>query len=124
CPAAVSVTGIGDLNLCPAQEYRCGHVLINVPDSGRPTSHSFTGDANHNASSDSKTYIIAKAESATVVTVAGGVSFTYDGLSHPAAVAMTRIDGLNDSMASVYICGHVPINFADSGCTASHSFTG
>src|SRR5438046_8385690 len=84
----------------------------------------FASDTNHNGSSDTKTYIIAKAKSATAVTVAGGVSFTYDGLSHPATVAVTGIGGLNDSPAPVYSCGHAPINFADSGCTASYSFAG
>src|SRR5438128_10734800 len=66
--------------------------------------------------------MLSTAESATAVTVAGGVSFTYDGLSHPATVAVTGIGGLNDSPAPVYSCGHAPINFADSGCTASYSF--
>src|SRR5207249_4996959 len=102
--------------------YSCGHAPINFADSGCTASYSFAGDANHNGSSDTKTYIIAKAESATAVTVAGGVSFTYDGLSHPATVAVTGIGGLNDSPAPVYSCGHAPINFADSGCTASYSF--
>src|SRR5437773_9106947 len=69
-------------------------------------------------------YIVAKVERATAVTVAGGVSFIYDGLSHPATVAVTGIGGLNDSPAPVYSCGHAPINFADSGCTASYSFAG
>src|SRR5207248_4439285 len=90
---------------------------INFADSGCTASYSFAGDTNHNGSSDTKTYIIAKAESATAVTVAGGVSFTYDGLSHPATVAVTGIGGLNDSPAPVYSCGHAPINFADSDCT-------
>src|SRR5207248_9869148 len=86
--------------------------------------NSYPEDVNLNRGSGTKTYIIAKAERATAVTVAGGVSFTYDGLSHPATVAVTGIGGLNDSPAPVYSCGHAPINFADSGCTASYSFAG
>src|SRR5207247_1953672 len=101
-PATVAVTGIGGLNDSPAPVYSCGHAPINFADSGCTASYSFAGDANHNGSSDTKTYIIAKAESATAVTVAGGVSFTYDGLSHPATVAVTGIGGLNDRPAPVY----------------------
>src|SRR5207248_6265473 len=101
-----------------------GHAPINLADSCCAARSSFASDANHNGSSDTKTYIIAKAEGETAVPVAGGVSFTYDGLSHPATVAVTGIGGLNDSPAPVYSCGHAPINFADSGCTASYSFAG
>src|SRR5258705_13307357 len=56
-----------------------------------------TGDDNHKTSSEAKTYTIAKADSSTVVSVAGGESFTYDGLAHPATVAVTGVGGLNQS---------------------------
>src|SRR5438128_7292186 len=123
-PATVAVTGIGGLNDSPAPVYSCGHAPINFRSEERRVGKECAGDTNHNGSSDTKTYIIAKAESATAVTVAGGVSFTYDGLSHPATGALIEIGDLNDSPAPVYSCGHAPINFADSGCTASYSFAG
>ena len=123
-PATVAVTGVGGLNQSPAPVYSCGHAPINVLDSGCTASYSFAGDDNHKPSSDSKTYTIAKADSSTVVSVAGGESFTYDGLAHPATVAVTGVGGLNQSPAPVYSCGHAPINVLDSGCTASYSFAG
>src|SRR5207244_13401254 len=83
-----------------------------------------SSDVNYTDASGTGVLTINKASSTTAVTVAGGVSFTYDGLSHPATVAVTGIGGLNDSPAPVYSCGHAPINFADSGCTASYSFAG
>ena len=123
-PATASVTGVGGLNLSPAPVYSCGHVPMDVADSGCVASYSYTGDANHNPSSDSKTYTIIKADSVTTVTVAGGVSFTYDGLGHPATASVTGVGGLNLSPAPVYSCGHVPMDVADSGCVASYSYTG
>src|SRR5439155_892365 len=83
-----------------------------------------SSDGNYTDASGTGVLTINKASSTTAVTVAGGVSFTYDGLSYPATVAVTGIGGLNDSPAPVYSCGHAPINFADSGCTASYSFAG
>src|SRR5204863_2952368 len=97
---------------------------INFADSGCTASYSFSQEENDNRSLYMNAYHTCDPPSATAVTVAGGVSFTYDGLSHPATVAVTGIGGLNDSPAPVYSCGHAPINFADSGCTASYSFAG
>src|SRR5439155_391953 len=85
----------------------------------------YAGDANYNQKqSAAAALIINKADSATVVTVAGGVSFTYDGNAHPATVAVTGAGGLSLTPAVVYSCGHTPLNVADSGCTASYTFTG
>src|SRR5258708_31471633 len=72
----------------------------------------------------SKTYTIAKADSSTLVSVAGGESFTYDGLAHPATVAVTGVGGLSLAPAPVYTCGHAPLNVLDAGCTASYNFPG
>jgi len=123
-PATVSVTGAGGLNLMPAPTYSCGHAPVDVLESACIASYNYAGDNNHNGSSDSKTYTIAKASSTTVVAVAGGESFTYDGNAHPAMVAVTRVGGLNLTPAPVYSCGHVPIDVADSGCIASYNYSG
>src|SRR5436309_4973906 len=118
--ASSSVACFAGLNDSPAPVYSCGHAPINFADSGCTASYSFAGDANHNGSSDTKTYIIAKAESATAVTVAGGVSFTYDGLSHPATVAVTGIGGLNDSPAPERRSTHLNTNHANTWYAASY----
>ena len=59
-----------------------------------------------------------------MVSVAGGVTFTYDATAHPATVSVTGAGGLSLTPDPVYSCGHAPINVADSGCTASYSFAG
>jgi Big-like domain-containing protein/MBG domain-containing protein/Kelch motif protein len=203
-PATVSVTGAGGLNLTPDPVYSCGHAPINVSDSGCTASYNYAGDANHNPSSDSKTYtinkatplvtvsggpftydgsahaatitvtgvggatvsgssavtynglatvptnagtyavavtftsadgnydnasgsgsiLVNKANSTTVVSVAGGVTFTYDGNAHPATVSVTGAGGLSLTPDPVYSCGHAPINVSDSGCTASYNYAG
>src|SRR5207237_8958256 len=83
------------------------------------------GDANYNPKqSASVPLIIQKADSTTVVTVAGGVSFTYDGNAHAATVSVTGAGGLNLTPLPVYSCSHPPIDVVDSGCTASYSYTG
>jgi MBG domain-containing protein/Kelch motif protein len=203
-PAAVSVTGTGGLGLTPDPVYSCGHAPINVADSGCTASYSFTGDDNHNPSSDSKIYTIGKAtplvtvsggpftfdgnshgatvavtgvggaavsgtasvlysgsstlplhagsypvavtftsadnnydnasgsgailinqaSSTTVVSVAGGTSFVYDGNVHPATVTVTGVGGLSLTPSPIYSCGHAPVNVADSGCVASYTYAG
>jgi hypothetical protein len=75
-PATVTVIGAGGLNLTPAPEYSCGHVPKDAADTGCVASYTFDGDANHLASSDSKTYAIAKAVATCTIT---GYSVIYDG---------------------------------------------
>jgi N-acetylneuraminic acid mutarotase len=123
-PATVSVTGVGGLNLTPAPTYSCGHAPVDVADAGCIASYNYIGDANHNGSSDSKTYTIARATSTTVVTVTGGENFTYDGNTHPATVSVTGVGGLSLTPAPSYSCGHVPIDVTDSGCIASYNYAG
>src|SRR5439155_441356 len=80
----------------------------------------YAGDGNYNPKQSAAAALtINKADSTTVVTVAGGVSFTYDGNTHPATVSVTGAGGLSLTPVPVYSCGHEPIDVADSGCTAS-----
>ena len=123
-PATVSVTGVGGLNLTPAPVYSCGHAPIDVADSGCAASYTYAGDANYAGSTASVTYTINQAPSTTVVTVAGGATFPYDGNAHPATVSVTGVGGLNLTPAPVYSCGHAPIDVADSGCAASYTYAG
>jgi hypothetical protein len=57
---------------------------------------SFTSsDQNYANATGSGTLIINKADSITLVSVAGGVTFTYDATAHPATVAVTGAGGLS-----------------------------
>jgi hypothetical protein len=89
-PATVSVTGAGGLSLTPDPVYSCGHAPINVSDSGCTASYNFSGDENHNPSSDSRMFTITKAT--PLVSVSGG-PFTFDGNSHPATIVVTGVGG-------------------------------
>src|ERR1051325_1616520 len=72
-PCTVAVTGAGGLNEAPAASYS------NNTDAGTATaSYTFTGDANHDGSADSKTFEILKAGSSTAVSCPAG-PYTYSG---------------------------------------------
>ena len=101
-PAIVSVTGIGDLNLTPAPVYSCGHAPVAVADSGCTVSYTYAGDRNHEGSSGSVTYTIAKAPSTTTVTASDA---TYDGNPHGGTAVATGVGGLNQSLTLTY-SGH------------------
>ena len=125
------VTGVGGLNQALTVYYAGTGSTVYPSSTIAPTnagdysaSASFAGDANHNGSSDSKNFTINKAASITTVTVAGGVSFPYDGNSHPATVSVTGVGGLSLTPAPLYSCGHAPIDVADTGCTASYTYAG
>ena len=55
------MTGAGGLNLAPAPVYSCGHVPVDVADSGCTASYTYPGDANHEGSFASVTYTINQA---------------------------------------------------------------
>src|SRR5207248_5977296 len=58
-------------------------------------SYTFTGDANHSGSSDSKNFSIGQASSTTVVTCPAS-SLTYTGVAlEPCTVAVTGVGGLS-----------------------------
>ena len=113
-PATVTVTGVGGLNLTPTAVY------VNNVNAGTATaSYSFDGDSNYEASSDSQNFVIGKASTTTVVTIASG-PFTYTGLAQtPATVTVTGAGGLNLTPTAVYA------NNINAGtATASYSFDG
>jgi hypothetical protein len=79
-PCMVSVSGAGGLNLTPAANYSNN---INV---GTATaSYTFAETANHEGSSDSKTFEITKAP---VTTTAGSGSAIYDGTTRSPSACM------------------------------------
>ncbi|PJJ07689.1 hypothetical protein CLU83_0885 [Flavobacterium sp. 1] len=110
-PATVSVTGAGGLNLAPTASYNS-----NTNAGTASAGYTFAGDANHDGSSDSKTFEIGKASSTTVVTINGG-PFTYTGAAiEPATVSVTGAGGLNLAPTASYGSN------TDAG-TASASYT-
>lgn len=95
-PATVLVTGAGGLNLTPAPEYTgsCTAAPVNVTETPCTASYTYTGDANHTGSSDSKTITITPA-SATVVL--SNLNHVHDG-SQKFATATTDPVGLSVSI--------------------------
>src|SRR5204863_123490 len=71
-PCSVTVTG-ASLSLTPAVSYS-----NNVAAGTATASYSFTGDDNHASSADSKTFVIGKSASQTVVSCTAG-PFSYTG---------------------------------------------
>lgn len=84
-PCTVSVTGAGSLSLTPDPVYSNN---TNAGTAG--ASYTFAGDANHNGSSDSKNFNIAKADATINVT---GFTGTYDSLTHGATGTATGVLG-------------------------------
>src|SRR6185369_3297500 len=127
---SATATGVKGENLTPvnvAYKDSLNNLLISAPvDAGNYlVSARFAGNDNYNQKqSAAEPLIINKADTTTVVTVAGGTSFTYDGDPHPATVLVTGAGGLNLTPSPVYSCGHAPINIVDSGCTASYNYAG
>jgi hypothetical protein len=85
-PCAATVTGAGGLNQSVSVDY-----TDNVNAGTATARANFAGDANHNASGDSRTFVISKA-SATI-TLNGLGSFIYDGTAKT-ATATTAPAGL------------------------------
>ena len=87
-PCMVSVTG-GGLNLTPSAVYS-----DNINAGTATASYTFAGDGNHTGSSDSETFTIGKAASATAVTCPPSV--TYDGSPQtPCSVHVSGAGGLS-----------------------------
>ena len=113
-PCSANVTGAGGLNLVLTVNY-----TDNTNAGTATASASYAGDANHTASSDSKTFTIDKAASVTTVTCAAG-PFTYNGTAQePCSANVTGAGGLNQSLT---------VNYTDNlnagTATASASYAG
>jgi hypothetical protein len=124
--ATIAVTGVGGVSVSGSSAVTYNGVATVPTNAGTyAVSVSFTSsDPNYANATGSGTLIINKGDSTTVVSVAGGVTFTYDAAAHPATVSVTGAGGLSLTPDPVYSCGHAPINVADSGCTASYNFAG
>ncbi len=123
--ASATVTGVGGVNQVLTVSYNGDCVNVTVAN-GCTATATFTGDANHDGSSDSKSITIGKASSTTTV---NGGTFTYDGNAHPATVSVTGVGGLNLTPMPTYTggCAAAPVNVAETqptACTASYIYAG
>lgn len=112
-PCNASVSGAGGLSQGLSVSY-----ANNVNAGTATASASYAGDANHDASSDSKTFQIAQASSTTVVTCPSSV--TYNGSAQtPCSATVTGAGGLSQSLTVSYS------NNTNAGtASASASFPG
>ena len=95
-PCSVSVTDAGGLNLTPAPVY-----ADNTNAGTASASYTYTGDANHTGSADSKTFTIDKAPSSTTINCPTNVTYTGTALT-PCSATATGAGGLSVSVPVVY----------------------
>ncbi len=107
-PATVSVTGAGGLSLTPAPVY-----ASNINAGTASASYNFTGDANHEASSDSKNFTIGKANATIVVTP---YSVTYNASAHTATGTATGVS--SEALAGLDLSGTTHTNAGTYGSDA------
>lgn len=117
-PCSASVTGAGGLNESLTVNYTNN---TNVGTAG--ASATYTGDDNHTSSSDSKSFDITQASSATVVTCPASV--VYTGVAQtPCSVSVTGAGGLSLTPDPVYadntIVGTASASYTYGG-DANHS---
>ena len=116
-PCTVTVTGAGGLSLTPTPTYSANTAVGTAT-----AAYSYAGDANHGASSDSKTFEILGSGSTTVVTFEPG-PYTYRGTAFTATAVVTGTGGLNQPVPVVLSGDCVNVTTAD-GCTATATFAG
>src|SRR5947208_12973190 len=81
-PCSATVTGAGGLSLAPTPSYSG-----NTNAGTATASYTFSGDANHTRSSDSKTFTIGQASATTEASFEAG-PYTYRGSAFTATVAV------------------------------------
>jgi hypothetical protein len=112
-PCAAAVTGAGGLNTSAQVSY-----ADNTGAGTATASASYAGDDNHEASSDSKQFSIARAASTVTLTCPAGV--TYDGSAQtPCSASVSGAGGLSQTLTVNYL------NNVNAGtATASASYGG
>src|SRR5207247_2267023 len=119
-PCSATVTGVGGLSLTPTPSYGGNTNAVTAT-----ASYTFSGDANHTGSSDSKTFTIAKAGSTTTVTAG---SFIYDGSPHAATAVVNGVGtGITQTVAFSYSgsCTTAPTTVPQgASCTARADYAG
>jgi hypothetical protein len=112
-PCTATATGAGGLNQPVTVNYS-----NNTAAGAATASASFAGDANHDPSSDSKTFTIGRASSMTSVSCPASVS--YDGSArNPCSATVTGAGGLSQSVSVDYSS-----NTNAGTATASATFAG
>src|SRR5439155_236355 len=112
--ATVAVTGAGGLSLTPAPSYRGDCTNVTGPN-GCTASYTWTPDANHTGSSDSKSITLTQATSTTTVSCPAG-PYTYTGSAQTPCSATVTGASLSLTPTPGYT------NNTDAG-TASASYT-
>src|SRR5213594_3996228 len=116
--ATVAVTGAGGLSLTPAPSYSGDCTNVTGPN-GCTASYTWTPDANHTGSSDSKSITLTQATSTTTVSCPAG-PYTYDGTAQtPCSATVTGVGGLSLAPTPSY-SGNTNAGTA----TASYTFSG
>src|SRR5947208_2247571 len=116
--ATVAVTGAGGLSLTPAPSYRGDCTNVTGPN-GCTASYTWTPDANHTGSSDSKSITLTQATSTTTVSCPAG-PYTYTGSAQtPCSATVTGVGGLSLTPTPSY-SGNTNAGTA----TASYTFPG
>jgi hypothetical protein len=112
-PCSVTVTG-ANLSLTPTPDYANN---VNAGTNTATASYTFTGDANHSGSSDSKTFSIGKTNATINV---NGFTGIYDGNSHGASGTATGVS--SEDLSSLLNFGASFTNVP--GGTAHWTFAG
>jgi hypothetical protein len=123
------VTGAGGLNQSLPVTYSGRNATTYGPSTTAPTdagdytaSASFGGDADHNASSDSKEFQITKATSMTAVTFEDA-PYVYRGSAYTATAQANGAGGLNVPVTIAYSGDCTNVTTA-GGCTATATYPG
>src|SRR5436190_8747620 len=114
-PCTASVSGIGGLNQSLSVDY-----TSNTNAGTATASATYAGDANHNGSSDSKTFTIDKADSTVTISCPDSRTFTGEAIE-PCSAAATGAGGLNATL-SVSYSGN--INAGTASAAASYAGDG
>ena len=113
-PCTAAVTGVGGLSQPLTPKYSANTAVGTAA-----VSASFAGDANHDGSDNTDTFVIDKA-GATVTVTCGAGPFTYTGSAQtPCTATVTGAGGLNQSVTVTY-----DDNLNAGTVTATASFTG
>jgi len=116
CTAQATAASMGAVDVTASLQY-----TNNTAAGTADAAASWPGDANHEGSSGSGTFVVGKAASHSVVVFEPG-PYTYRGTPFIATARVTGAGGLDDALTVDYSgdCANVSVN----GCTASATYAG
>jgi hypothetical protein len=115
-PCSAAVTGAGGLDQPLTVNYS-----NNTNAGAASASASYSGDSNHDGSSDSKNFTIDKASTTTVLTFEPG-PYVYRGSAFTATAQVTGAGGLNQAVTPVNYSGDCLNVTVSDGCIASATY--